>query len=98
MILDEIVEKKRIQLKSEMQQISINEWKQRLKRPGLHKPIDFFGALKKDGEMSIIGEVKKASPSKGIIREDFDPVELALEYCRSNVQAVSVLTEKNFFR
>lgn len=97
MILNKIVEQKRIQLNEEMKQMSIEGWKQRLKRPGLHQPQNFFNAIKRSGDMSIIAEVKKASPSKGIIREDFNPLEIAKEYSAANVQAISVLTEKNFF-
>lgn len=55
----------------------------------------FYEAMAKPG-LSIIGEIKKASPSKGLIREDFDPVELAKEYEKA-VDAVSVLTEEDFF-
>jgi indole-3-glycerol phosphate synthase len=97
MILEKIVEQKKIQLNEEMKQISIEGWKQRLQRPGLHKTIDFFNAIKRKDEISIIAEVKKASPSKGVIKEDFDPLEIAREYGSANVQAISVLTEKNFF-
>ena len=97
MILDKIVEQKRIQLKEEMGRMSIEGWKQRIKRPGMHSPQSFFKALKDNKDISIIAEVKKASPSKGIIKEDFDPLMIAKEYSESNVQAMSVLTEKNFF-
>lgn len=55
----------------------------------------FYDALKKDG-LSIIGEIKKASPSKGLIRADFQPVELAKVYEQS-VDAISVLTEEDYF-
>lgn len=55
----------------------------------------FYEAMKKDG-LSIIGEVKKASPSKGIIREEFVPVEIAKQYDTA-VDAMSVLTEEHFF-
>jgi len=97
MILDKIVEQKRIRLEEEMRQITIEGWKQRIKRPGVHKPLDFFGSIKRAGDISIIAEVKKASPSKGIIKQDFDPVEIAREYFASDIQAISVLTEKDFF-
>lgn len=97
MILDRIVEKKREQLKNEMQQMTIEGWKQKLRGPGLHKPLDFGRALKREGELSIIAEVKRASPSAGIIRKDFDPAGIAREYVHSKVQAISVLTEREFF-
>ena len=97
MILDKIVEQKKIQLKAEMSRMSIEGWKQRIKRPGMHSTQSFFSALKQNEDISIIAEVKKASPSKGIIKEDFDPMLIAKEYSEAKVQAMSVLTEKNFF-
>jgi len=96
-ILDKIVQQKRLQLNEEMKLISVEGWKQKIKRPGLHGTQSFFNAIKRNDRLSIIGEVKKASPSKGIIREDFNPVDIAKEYNEAGVQAISVLTEKNFF-
>ncbi len=53
---------------------------------------------KKQGhQIKIIAEIKKASPSKGIIRADFDPVEIARIYERTGASAISVLTEERFF-
>lgn len=98
MILDKIVEKKRFQLEGEMRAISIEGWKQRLKRPGLHRPQSFFEAIKGTTGLSVIAEVKKASPSKGVIRESFHPLEIAREYSECSVQAISVLTEKDYFQ
>jgi indole-3-glycerol phosphate synthase len=97
MILDDIAAKKRERLKEEMQQMTLEGWKQKLKGPGLHRPLDFGGTLKRSEGLSIIAEIKKASPSAGIIRQDFDPVSIAREYVRSGVQAISVLTEKDYF-
>jgi len=59
-------------------------------------PRDFLGALSGVGP-KIIAEVKKASPSKGLIREDFDAVELAHAYEKNGASAISVLTEEDFF-
>ena len=50
------------------------------------------------GELSVIAEVKKASPSAGIIAEDFDPVAVAREYQAAGVDAISVLTDEKFFK
>jgi indole-3-glycerol phosphate synthase len=98
MILDKIVEQKKVQLESEMRNMSIEGWKQRMKRPGLHRPQSFYEAVKGTAGLSIIAEVKKASPSRGVIRESFQPLEIAREYAECNVQAISVLTEKAYFQ
>lgn len=57
----------------------------------------FKKALSGD-RMSVIAEIKKASPSKGIIKEDFDPSKIAEIYKSADVDAISVLTEKKFFK
>ena len=57
----------------------------------------FYDALNKTG-INIISEVKKASPSKGLICEDFDPVQIAAEYERGGASAISVLTDEKFFQ
>ena len=54
-------------------------------------------ALKRDDRISLIAEIKKGSPSKGIIRNDFNHLKIAETYFNCNAEAVSVLTDKNFF-
>lgn len=61
------------------------------------KVLDFKKALKGKGT-NIIAEVKKASPSKGIIRHVFNPVEIAKEYEKNGAKAISVLTDKQYFQ
>jgi indole-3-glycerol phosphate synthase len=94
MVLDEIVrhKKKEVEEKKRIKPVEelINEIK------GGYSG-NFKKALQKEG-ISIIGEIKKASPSKGIIKEDFDSVKIAKVYEKVDVDAISVLTEKEFFK
>lgn len=85
MILDDIVNKKKETLK-------YYKFPQSNEFPKIES---FYNALSKRG-LSIIGEIKKASPLKGLIKADFNPTEIAKQYNKS-VDAVSVLTEENFF-
>ncbi|MDD6763373.1 MAG: indole-3-glycerol phosphate synthase TrpC [Clostridiales bacterium] len=62
------------------------------------KPPRFKKALTDYDGVSIIAEIKKASPSKGLIRPDFDPIKIAGEYSQSGIQAMSVLTEPEYFK
>lgn len=93
-ILDEIVEKKRKQIEGEKKEVSLEKMIEKAKRT--REIRDFEQALR-GKEVAIISEVKKASPSKGVIKEDFDPVKTAKFYEKSNFDAISVLTEKEYF-
>jgi indole-3-glycerol phosphate synthase len=60
------------------------------------RPLSLYSALKRAG-VSVIAEIKKASPSKGIIKADLDPISFAKIYSENGAAAISVLTEENYF-
>lgn len=93
MILDEIVARKKITLEENKYMFDILNLAEVIKKD---KTASFKEAMKKDG-LSIIGEVKKASPSRGVIKEDFNPIETAKQYAKC-VDAISVLTEEHYFQ
>lgn len=72
----------------------------RARLDGLDLPPAFGAAIqrKPDAPLNVIAEVKKASPSKGIIRKDFDPVHIAESYAEHGASAISVLTDEEFFK
>lgn len=67
-------------------------------RPLFHAPTRGLASWLKGGGRRIIAEVKRASPSKGLIRRDFDAVAIAADYSRHGASAISVLTEERFFQ
>jgi indole-3-glycerol phosphate synthase len=95
MILDKIVEHRKIQLHEEMALIGRQEMID-LAMAVDRKKRSLKTALSGEG-LSVIAEVKKASPSKGLIQADYQPALMAGEYERHGASAVSVLTESTFF-
>ena len=97
MILDEIAAKTRERTARNAEVLSVEELKQRAYSMECNTGFPFEKALKKDG-MSFICEVKKASPSKGVIAEDFPYLQNAKEYEKAGAAAISCLTEPYYFK
>lgn len=93
MILNQIIDRTKFDLEKQKQKLPFNILQKALSHS--RSPLDPLKSLK-DG-INIIAEVKKASPSKGVIRGDFDPLQIALEYERAGAWAISVLCEPHYF-
>lgn len=95
-ILDEIVATKRVEIAAARQRVDEAELRRRVADA---PPVrDFFGALAAGGAIRLIAEVKKASPSAGVIRADFDPVTIASIYAEHGASCISVLTDETYFQ
>ncbi len=99
MILDEIIEKTKYDLERRKKEFTM-DWLGRSLAFNPFQPRDIkpYITATKENPYRIIAEVKKASPSKGIIREDFDPLMIAQEYEKGGASAISVLTEPHYFK
>jgi indole-3-glycerol phosphate synthase len=93
-ILDKIVADKRQELESVKRKVPLNALRE---QAAGRKPLDFTSALRGNG-IKLIAEVKKASPSRGLLCPDFQPVALAQTYAQNGAAAISVLTESKYFQ
>jgi indole-3-glycerol phosphate synthase len=96
-ILEEIVWHKEAEVDQMRERLPLVKLQQQVK--AAPPPYDFVAALRQGKtQPALIAEVKKASPSKGIIREDFDPVAIAQSYQQGGAACISVLTDQKFFQ
>ena len=97
-ILERILARKREEL-AELRQQDLPRWQEAA--AGADAPRGFVASLRQrvsQGEAAVIAEIKKASPSRGLLREDFDPAAIAAAYARGGAAALSVLTDRDFFQ
>ena len=95
-VLDRILARKVDEVAEGKSRVSLTEMRQRAESM-VDAPRDMRAALQKD-TVALIAEVKRASPSKGLLRHDFAPVMLAATYAANGAAAISVLTDERFFR
>lgn len=95
-ILDEIMATKRREVAVARQRVPDRDLERRVADQPPAR--DFTAAVGRPGEVRVIAEVKKASPSAGVIRADFDPVAIARTYERHGAAAISVLTDVEYFQ
>jgi len=98
-ILDQIIATKRQEIALRQKTAPIEALKETISTLG--RPRNFFQAVTKKPppkKLNLIAEIKKASPSAGIIRADFDPVKIAREYAAAGADALSVLTDEQYFQ
>ncbi|MEJ2685022.1 MAG: indole-3-glycerol phosphate synthase TrpC [Candidatus Sulfobium sp.] len=95
--MNKIVEKKKDRLSSARSREPVAQLKSVMM--DIEKPLDFRSAITRgSGPVRFITEIKKASPSKGLIRDPFDPLAIAAVYEKGNADAISVITEEDFFQ
>jgi indole-3-glycerol phosphate synthase len=97
-VLRHIVEHKRREVAEAKRRVPLAELKERISELG--RPRNFFRSVVDDrhpDDMRVIAEVKRKSPSAGVIREDFDPVDIARRYFEAGAAAISCLTDAEFF-
>ena len=93
-MLDKIIAQKREEVKQRKKTAALTYLQERI--AGQKPALDLVAALKGD-HIRLIAEVKKASPSRGLLRADLNPTELAQVYAEGGAAAISVLTEENYF-
>ncbi len=97
-ILDKIVATKRVEVEERRGRVPVESLRETIATLG--RPRNFFHAVTKPPapkRLNLIAEVKKASPSAGVIRPDFDPVAIARAYADGGADALSVLTDEKYF-
>ena len=97
-ILEQIIDTKRDEIASAKAAVSVEQLKEQI--AALPRPRNFFAAVTNKGKkpVNLIAEVKKASPSAGVIRADFDPVAIAKTFEANGADALSVLTDEKYFQ
>jgi indole-3-glycerol phosphate synthase len=98
-ILVKILERKKVEITERSEHVSIEDLK--LKCEHADPVRGFIASIERKinaGKSAVIAEIKKASPSKGVLREDFQPAEIAKSYAEHGAACLSILTDRDFFQ
>lgn len=98
-ILKKIIARKHEEIAERSAKVSIDDLKQQIESASPVRP--FVGSMEEkiaSGRAAVISEIKKASPSKGVLREDFNPAEIARSYAANGAACLSVLTDRDYFQ
>ena len=95
MILSRIIEEKRREIDRTQKEAPMADV--RKKAESIYLKSMFKRSISRKGHINLIAEIKKSSPSKGVIRVDFDPSRIAVAYHAAGASAISVLTDERFF-
>ena len=98
-ILNKILATKKTEVAASKLAVSLDQLQAQAEAQG--EPRDFVGSIHKKimaNKAAVIAEIKKASPSKGVIREDFKPAEIAKSYEKAGAACLSVLTDEQYFQ
>jgi len=94
LILDDIIDHKRREVEESKKRISLATLRERVVP---REPGRFAEAIGRPDRLCLIAEIKKASPSRGVLRAEFDPPSISREYAEAGASAISVLTDKKYF-
>ncbi len=97
-ILDKILHNKVIEVAERKKYIALSELAAYVQQVNVEDPPrDFAATLRREHEVALIAEIKRASPSRGVMVENFDPLHIGLTYAQNGAAAISVLTDPAFF-
>jgi indole-3-glycerol phosphate synthase len=97
-VLDKIVQTKKIEVETRKKETPVEKLQTRILT--VDRPRNFYAAVTKapSRKVNLIAEIKKASPSAGLIRQDFDPEKIAITYTQAEADALSILTDETYFQ